>query len=68
MQARTARESGAALEDPQTHGIIRFSGPEPVLRLTAKVESDQRLEAEYELRRRVKLAFEREKWPTVGPA
>ncbi len=63
-----ARESGAALEDPQTHGIIRFSGTEPVLRLTAKVESDKRLEAEYELRRRVKQAFEREKWPTVGPA
>lgn len=63
-----ARESGAALEPPQTNGIIRFSGAEPVLRLTAKVESDKRLEAEYELRRRIKGAFEREKWPTAGPA
>ena len=63
-----ARESGVALEAPQTHGVVRFNGPEAVLRLTAKVESDKRLEAEYELRRRVKQAFEREKWPTVGPA
>jgi moderate conductance mechanosensitive channel len=62
-----ARESGA-LEAPQTHGIMRFSGADAVLGLTAKVESDKRLEAEYELRRRVKQAFEREKWPTVGPA
>jgi len=63
-----ARENGVALEDPQTHGVVRFNGAEAVLRLTAKVDSDKRLEAEYELRRRVKQAFEREKWPTVGPA
>ena len=61
-----ARESGLALEPPQTHGIVRWSGAEVVLRLTAKVESDKRLEAEYELRRRVKQAFDREQWPTVG--
>ena len=59
-----AREGGLALEPPQTQGIIRFSGAEAVLRLTAKVESDKRLETEYELRRLVKQAFEREKWPT----
>lgn len=61
-----ARESGLALEPPHTQGIIRFSGAEPVLRVTAKVESDKRLEAEYELRRLVKQAFDREKWPTPG--
>ena len=59
-----AWEGGLALEPPQTQGIIRFSGAEAVLRLTAKVESDKRLETEYELRRLVKQAFEREKWPT----
>jgi moderate conductance mechanosensitive channel len=61
-----AHESGAALEPPQTQGIIRFSGAEPVLRLVAKIDSDKRLEAEYELRRRIKEAFDREQWP-VGP-
>jgi small-conductance mechanosensitive channel len=61
-----ARQSGAALEPPQTQGIIRFSGAEPVLRLVAKVDSDRRLDAEYELRRRVKEAFDREQWPVTG--
>jgi small conductance mechanosensitive channel len=61
-----ARESGAALEPPQPQGIIRFSGAAPVLRLMAKVDADKRLDAEYELRRRVKEAFDREHWPTVG--
>jgi moderate conductance mechanosensitive channel len=61
-----ARQSGAALETPETQGIVRFSGTDAVLRLTAKVDSDRRLEAEYELRRRVRQVFEREKWPTVG--
>jgi small-conductance mechanosensitive channel len=63
-----ARETGAALEPPQTQGIIRFSGAEVVLRLVAKVDSDKRLETEYELRRRVKEAFDREHWPTLGAA
>jgi small conductance mechanosensitive channel len=63
-----AREGGVALEPPQTQGIIRWSGAEAVLRLTAKVESDKRLDAEYELRRRVKQAFDREHWPTAGTA
>lgn len=61
-----ARASGAALEDPQTQGIIRFSGAAPVLRLVVKVDSDRRLEAEYELRRRVRQAFDTEQWPTIG--
>jgi hypothetical protein len=60
-----ATESGAALDPPQTQGIIRWSGTEAVLRLTAKVDSDRRLDAEYELRRRVKEAFDREHWPVV---
>lgn len=59
-----ARESGAALDPPQTQGIIRFSGAEVVLRLMVKVDADTRLDAEYELRRRVKAAFDREHWPT----
>ena len=58
-----AGESGAALDPPQTQGIIRFSGAEPVLRVVAKIDSDKRLEAEYELRRRIKQAFDREQWP-----
>jgi small conductance mechanosensitive channel len=57
-----ARESGAALEPPQTQGVIRWNGAEAVLRLMVKVDSDRRLDAEYELRRRVKDAFDREHW------
>jgi moderate conductance mechanosensitive channel len=60
-----ARQSGAALEAPETQGIIRWSGSEPVVRLTAKVDADTRLDAEYELRRRVKDAFDREHWPSA---
>jgi small conductance mechanosensitive channel len=58
-----ARESGTALEPPQTQGIIRWTGAESVVRVMAKVDADRRLEAEYELRRRVKEAFDREAWP-----
>jgi small conductance mechanosensitive channel len=61
-----ARDGGVALETPQTQGIIRWSGTEPVLRLVVKVDPDTRLDAEYELRRRVKQAFEGEHWPTAG--
>jgi small conductance mechanosensitive channel len=63
-----ARQSGAALEAPQTQGIIRWSGARPVVRLMAKVDPDRRLDAEYELRRRVKEAFDREHWPSAGAA
>jgi small conductance mechanosensitive channel len=58
-----AREHGAALEPPETQGIIRFSGAAPVLRLVVKVDADKRLEAEYELRRRIRAAFDQEHWP-----
>lgn len=61
-----ARDTGVALEPPQTQGIVRFNGAEAVLRLMVKVDADRRLDAEYELRRRVRDAFDREKWPTVG--
>jgi small-conductance mechanosensitive channel len=59
-----ARDSGVALEPPQTQGIIRWSGAEAVLRLGVKVDSDKRSDTEYELRRRVKEAFDREHWPS----
>lgn len=62
-----ARESGAALEPPRTQGIIRFTGAAPVLRLVAMVDPDKRLEAEYELRRRIRQAFDREQWRMPGP-
>jgi small conductance mechanosensitive channel len=61
-----AREAGAALETPETQGIVRFNGTEAVLRLMVKVEADRRLDAEYELRRRVRVAFDAEHWPTGG--
>src|SRR4029077_10761658 len=57
-----ARESGAALDPPQTQGSIRFSSAEPVLRVVAKIDADRRLEAEYELRRRIRAALDREHW------
>ena len=63
-----ARASGRALEPPQTQGIIKFSGAETVVRLMVKVEPAGRLETEYELRRAVKDAFDRESWPSVGAA
>jgi len=61
-----ARASGIALEAPQTQGIIKFSGTETVVRLMVKVPPERRLEAEYELRRAIKDAFDRESWPSVG--
>lgn len=61
-----ARDSGAAMEPPQTQGIIRFSGAEPVLRVMAKVDADRREDAEYELRRRIREAFDREQWATTA--
>lgn len=61
-----ARETGLALEPPQTQGIVCFNGAEAVLRLMVKVDADRRLDAEYELRRRIRDAFDREHWPTAG--
>ncbi len=59
---RWARETGAALDAPEARGIMRWSGGEVVLRLTVKVDPARRLEAEAELRRRIKDAFDQERW------
>ena len=62
-----ARETHAALEPPVAQGIIRFSGGgDAVLRLLARVESHQRQDAELELRRRIRQAFDREQWLAAG--
>jgi small conductance mechanosensitive channel len=63
-----ARAGGPALEPPQTQGIIKFNGAETVVRLMVKVAPDRRLETEYELRRAIKDAFDRESWPSIGAA
>jgi small conductance mechanosensitive channel len=55
-----AKDAGAALGPPQVQGIIRFSDGDLVLRLLVKVEAAKRFDAEIELRRRVKEAFEGE--------
>ena len=57
-----AGESEAALETPQAQGIIRFTGDDMVLRLLVKVDPTRRFEAEVELRRGIKEAFDRERW------
>jgi small conductance mechanosensitive channel len=62
-----ARESGAALETPEAQGIIKFSGDDMVLRLLAKVDPSRRFDAEVELRRRIKDAFDRERWRIGAP-
>ena len=62
-----ARETRAALEPPVAQGIIRFSGGgDAVFRLMARVEPQQRQEAELELRRRIRQAFDREQWLAAG--
>lgn len=55
-----ARDTGGALEPPQAQGIIRFADSDLVLRVLVKVEAGKRFDAEIELRRRIKEAFERE--------
>lgn len=62
-----ARETRAALEPPVAQGIIRFSGGgDAVLRLMARVEPNRRQDAELELRRRIRQAFDREQWVAAG--
>ena len=62
-----ARETRAALEPPVAQGIIRFSGGgDAVLRLMARVEWSRRQDAEQELRRRIRQAFEHEQWAVLG--
>jgi len=61
-----ARDTGRALDRPETQGIIKWSGGDPVLRLMVRVDPALRLETEAELRRRIKDAFDRERWAVVG--
>ena len=64
---RWARETHAALDPPVAQGIIRFTGAgDAVLRLMARVESHHRQDAELELRRRIRQAFDREQWIAAG--
>jgi moderate conductance mechanosensitive channel len=63
-----ARESGLALDRPQVLGIIGFSGTDLILRLAVRVAPPGRLAAEAELRRRIKVAFDRHHWSPVGAA
>ncbi len=58
-----AAETGTALDTPQAQGIIRFGDGAAVLRLMAKVDPARRFDAELELRRRIKEAFDREQIP-----
>jgi moderate conductance mechanosensitive channel len=57
-----ARASEAALETPDAQGIIKFSGDDMVLRLLVKVDPSHRFDAEVDLRRRIKEAFDHERW------
>ena len=61
-----ARESGAALDAPAVQGIMRFSGGDAVLRLTVRVDAARRLDVENDLRRRIKMTFDREGLTAVG--
>lgn len=61
-----ASESGSALESPEAHGIMRITGGDVVLRLMVKVDPVRRSDAELELRRRIKEAFDREGLPLVA--
>jgi small conductance mechanosensitive channel len=60
-------ETGWALEPPQAQGIIRFGEAEVGLRLMVKVEAPRRVDAENELRCRIKEAFRRERIPIPFP-
>lgn len=58
-----ARETGLAMEPPEAQGVVRFGEGDLGLRLTAKVEPARRFDAEIDLRRRIKEAFERDGIP-----
>jgi small conductance mechanosensitive channel len=57
-----AAATGAALATPEAHGIMKLEGGEMVLRLMVTVDPARRFDAEPELRRRIKEAFDREQW------
>jgi small conductance mechanosensitive channel len=58
-----ARETGHALEPPEAQGVVRFGEGDLGLRLLAVVEPSRRFDAEAQLRRRIKEAFERDGIP-----
>ena len=60
-------EAGLALEPPRAQGIIRFGESEVGLRLVVKVAPAARNDAEIELRRRIKEAFDREGLELAAP-
>lgn len=68
---RTGREwsaeAGLALEPPRAQGIIRFGDSDVGLRLAVKVTPAARGDAEIELRRRIKEAFDREGLELAAP-
>jgi moderate conductance mechanosensitive channel len=61
--AEWASQTGMALDAPQAQGVVRFGEADVVLRLMARVDPTQRVDAEMELRRRIKEAFDRERIP-----
>jgi small-conductance mechanosensitive channel len=61
-----AGDTRAALETPVAHGIMKITGGDVVLRLMVKVDPARRFDAELELRRRIKEAFDRERLPLVA--
>jgi moderate conductance mechanosensitive channel len=58
-----ASQTGMALDVPQAQGILRFGEADVILRLMARVDPTRRFDAEMELRRRIKEAFDREHIP-----
>jgi len=62
-----AHDTSAALDPPRSQGIMKFiGGGDVVLRLVVRVEPGRRDEAEIELRRRIKDAFDHERWSALG--
>jgi moderate conductance mechanosensitive channel len=59
-KAWAAERRDVVLEPPQVQGILSFDESSVTLRLVVKVKSSQQAAAEWELRRRIKEAFERE--------
>lgn len=60
-------ETGLALEPPRAQGIIRFGEADVGLRLAVKVAPAARGDAEIELRRRIKEAFDHEGLELAAP-
>ncbi|MGH3118018.1 MAG: mechanosensitive ion channel family protein [Gaiellales bacterium] len=61
-----ARATRAALDAPQAQGIMRWNDGNMILRLMVRVDPARRADAENELRRRIKEAFDRLHWAPIG--